>query len=125
MNSNATVDAAPTFFGNPVPDHLWLVSDEHSGEVQWTIYPDEFEDSEFRKVGYVRAALAASDGAKDREIAELLREETRERVGLQLANAKLRKALAGLLYATEQHVFGDECLAEREEARTTLEGGPA
>jgi hypothetical protein len=75
----------------------------------------QFPDSEY----------IAPDGAKDREIAELLREETRERVGLQLANAKLRKALAGLLDATDRHVFGDECLAEREEARTTLEGGPA
>jgi hypothetical protein len=33
----------------------------------------------------------------------------------------LVEALQGLLEATERHVFGDECLAEREAARATLQ----
>jgi hypothetical protein len=39
---------------------------------------------------------------------------------IQAENARLREALGELLRCTEKHVFGDECKAQRDNARAAL-----
>ena len=41
-------------------------------------------------------------------------------VALERTNAELVAALQALLSASERHIFGDECMAERDAARDAL-----
>lgn len=79
------------------PERIWLI--DMGDCIAWCDDPDPSGTGEDDAVEYVRAALIRSQ-AEELE--------------------RLRGALGDLLEASERHIFGDECLAERLAARAAL-----
>ena len=95
---------------------LWIAQD-------WTflgpvLLPDEASALQKRAdqsaLGYAREARRA-------DLFKFLYK--RDVAALQARVAELEGALRDLLRCTEKHVFGDECKAQRDKARSALEGG--